>query len=155
MRKVYYSFHYERDLWRVNQVRNIGIIKDVAPNALIGHAEWERITKKGDKVVREWIEGQLARAGVTAVLIGAETYSRPWVLYEIKRSCELKKGLVGIRIHGLTNMKQETDDAGPNPLDLVFYQEGTGASEVSKAMSEKYKTYDYVMNHGAKTCRHG
>ena len=145
---VYHRFHYQRDFWRVNQVRNIGMTMGVEPNPLITHADWARIKKKGDKAVREWIEGQLVRAGVTAVLIGAETYSRPWVLYEIQRSNELKKGLVGIRIHGLTNMKQETDHAGPNPLDMVSLNESVCASEVRNTLSDRYKTYDYVMGDG-------
>ena len=62
---VYHRFHYQRDFWRVNQVRNIGMTMGVEPNPLITHADWARIKKKGDKAVREWIEGQLVRESGT------------------------------------------------------------------------------------------
>ena len=29
-RRVFFSFHYDRDIWRVNQIRNIGEIVGVA-----------------------------------------------------------------------------------------------------------------------------
>lgn len=40
MRKVFFSFHYDLDSWRVNQVRNMGIVEGqriCEPN------EWEKI----------------------------------------------------------------------------------------------------------------
>lgn len=44
MRKVFYSFHYEKDVFRVQQVRNIGKLKGnppATPNT------WEEIKKEG------------------------------------------------------------------------------------------------------------
>lgn len=49
------------------------------------------------------------------VLIGAQTASRSWVQYEIQRAWELRKPLLGIRIHGLSSMGS-TDTEGPNPF---------------------------------------
>ena len=46
------------------------------------------------------------------VLIGAQTASRSWVQYEIQRAWELRKPLLGIRIHGLSSMGS-TDTEGP------------------------------------------
>jgi hypothetical protein len=53
---------------------------------------------------------------VTVVLIGAETGKRRWVKYEIKRSIELGKGLLGIDISKIRDPRGKTDTKGPNPL---------------------------------------
>lgn len=37
---VFYSFHYARDNWRVQQIMNIG---QVERNPLLSHQEWEQI----------------------------------------------------------------------------------------------------------------
>jgi hypothetical protein len=50
------------------------------------------------------------------VLIGQETASRPWVIYEIKKAWFDKKPLLGIRIHGLSSLGS-IDRAGANPFD--------------------------------------
>ena len=50
------------------------------------------------------------------VLVGAETASRRWVQYEIQRAWRQGLGLVGIRIHGLKDLKGRTSSRGPNPF---------------------------------------
>ena len=47
---------------------------------------------------------------------GAETGKRRWVKYEIKRSIELGKGLLGIDISKIRDPRGKTDTKGPNPL---------------------------------------
>jgi hypothetical protein len=149
MRRVFYSFHYDRDIWRVSQVRHSGRTKQIEPsNQIIDHAAWEAIKKKGDAAVRDWIESQFVGAGVTVVLIGAETCTRQWVYYEIRRSYELRKGIVGVRIHGLADQNRQTDQPGPNPLDYVSYKENIGLLKIDMKYSYKYKTYDYVLDDG-------
>ena len=51
-RKVFYSFHYDNDVFRVQQIRNMGIIdgnEPVTPN------NWEEIKRQGDISIRNWI----------------------------------------------------------------------------------------------------
>ncbi len=73
MRRVFCSFHYERDIWRVSQVRNHGKTRGMEPSKLIDHAAWEAIERRGDDAVRNWIEKELVGAGVSVILIGAKT----------------------------------------------------------------------------------
>ena len=47
-RKVFFSFHYQRDLWRVNVVRNSGVIDGVAAAGFHDASLWEETKKKGD-----------------------------------------------------------------------------------------------------------
>lgn len=118
-RKVFFSFHYQRDYWRVNQVRNSWVIRlgnDATP--FYDRAEWEKIKRQGS--VASWIEKQLSGSSVTVVLIGTETAQRRWVQHEIKRSIDLGKGLLGIYIHNLKDSSGNTGLKGANPLPLDY-----------------------------------
>jgi hypothetical protein len=115
-RQVFFSFHYDRDAWRVAQVRNCQVVSGYAKNPFYDKAQWEQIKKKGDTAIRNWIETQLNGSSVTVVLLGKETGARRWVKYEIARSQELGKGLIGVDISHIRNQRGETDERGPNPL---------------------------------------
>jgi hypothetical protein len=119
-RKVYFSFHFDRDSWRVAQVRNCNVVSGYEKNPFYDKADWEAIKQKGDTAVQRWIEEQLKGTSVTVVLIGKETASRRWVKYEIARSIELGKGLLGIDISKINNSLGETDETGVNPLSSAY-----------------------------------
>ncbi|MCM3762821.1 TIR domain-containing protein [Alkalihalobacillus oceani] len=141
-RKVFFSFHYERDAWRAGQVRNSNITQEI--KGYLDAAEWEEVKKKGDKSIKDWIAEQLKGTSVTVVLIGKETSNRKWVKYEIEES--LKKGnkLLGIYIHRLKNQKGEKDTRGDNPLDN-YYVEVDGKT---KKASNVFKTYFWDLDNG-------
>ena len=144
-RRVFFSFHYDRDIFRVSQVRNSWVVrgsKETQP--FLDKAEWESIKRTGDAAVKRWIDEQLNGTSVTVVLIGAETYKREWVLHEIKRSYELGKGILGIYIHNVKCLKTGTDIKGQNPLDYWTIQQNGQNVPFSKL----YKTYDWVGNNG-------
>jgi len=119
-RKVFFSFHYDRDAWRVAQVRNSNVISGYEKNPFYDKAGWESIKRQGDQAIKDWIEKQLNGTSVTVVLIGKETSTRPWVKYEIKRSIELGKGLMGIDISKIKNKEGNTDTTRENPLPLGY-----------------------------------
>lgn len=144
-RRVFFSFHYERDVWRANQVRNSWVTKpDREAAGFWDAAEWEKVKRQGDEAVKRWIDKQLEGTSVTVVLIGAETYTRKWVKYEIKQSCERGNGLLGVYIHKLKDKDGKTDTKGKNPFDL-FYIERNGEKVY---LSEIYPTYDWVDDDG-------
>src|SRR4051812_47121167 len=90
-RKVFFSFHYERDVRRVVQVRNSWVIRpEGKTQPFYDKAEFEEAKKRAGGI-EQWIEGQLKGTSVTVVLFGAETYERKWVQHEIKRSYELNR----------------------------------------------------------------
>jgi MTH538 TIR-like domain (DUF1863) len=49
--------------------------------------------------IRSEITKLLSRVSVTVVLIGTSTYTSDWVKWEITKSREMGKGLVGVRLH--------------------------------------------------------
>jgi hypothetical protein len=114
-RRVFFSFHYDRDIWRANQVRNSNVVAGADVAGFFDHSEYEEAEKKGKEAIQRMILRHLDRTSVTVVLIGTETAGRPWVKYEIEQSIARKNGLVGVYIHHLKNQKQETSSRGPKP----------------------------------------
>ena len=55
-RKVFFSFHYERDIWRTNVVRNSGIVEGTSAAGFHDASLWEEAKKKGDADVKKLIE---------------------------------------------------------------------------------------------------
>lgn len=130
-RRVFYSFHFDQDSCRTAEVRNMGVLEGNRPAS---DNDWETIKREGDTAIKEWIDDQLNGTTCTVVLIGRKTARRKWVKYEIERSWELKKGIVGIRIHKLQDMKRKKSMRGRNPF--------RGIRVNQKSLSKVVKTYD-------------
>ena len=97
-RRVFFSFHYKPDNWRVATVRNIGAIEGNKPAS---DNEWESITRGGESAIKKWISEQMRGRSCTVVLVGSETANRKWINYEIGKSCDDGLCVVGSHIHGL------------------------------------------------------
>ncbi|MFC3229161.1 TIR domain-containing protein [Marinibaculum pumilum] len=144
VRKVFFSFHYERDVRRVVQVRNSWVLRpDGDAQPFYDKAEFEEAKRRAGGI-EHWIEQQLSGTSVTVVLFGAQTYTREWVLHEIKRSYELKKGLLAIDIHNVKDPHNGPDYAGRNPLDM--WSINRAGRQVP--FSHLYATYDWVRDNG-------
>jgi hypothetical protein len=113
-RRVFYSFHYAADNVRASQVRNMGVIDGNSPAT---DNDWETIKRGGEKAIQNWIDGQLNGCSCTVVLIGAETAGRKWVKYEIEKSWNDGKGVLGIYIHNLKDFNGNQTRQGRNPFD--------------------------------------
>lgn len=143
-RRVFFCFHFERDVRRIAQVRNSWVVraKGEAP-PFYDAASFEEAKKRAGGI-EKWIEEQLNGTSVTVVLFGAKTYDREWVRHEIKRSYELKKGLLAIDIHKINDPQLGTDVQGKNPLDY-WHIERHGEKT---PFSSLYRSYDWVDNDG-------
>ncbi|KAA0894257.1 TIR domain-containing protein [Oryzomonas rubra] len=128
-RNVFFSFHYQRDIWRVNQIRNIPNITGVAAAGFKDASLWEEARKKDDAVIKKMIDKALENTSVTVVFIGEKTAGRKFINYEIEQSIARGNGIVGIQIHHLKNDKEETDKPGSIP---------------AKITAGGYKSYKYV-----------
>ena len=143
VRKVFFSFHYDRDIWRVNVVRNSWVTKpDREAAGFIDAAEFEEIKKEGDLAIKRWINRQLKGTSVTCVLIGAKTYSRRWVRYEIIKSFDKGNGLLGIYIHKIKDRNGSTDDEGKNPFEYVgVYIDKNGKAKYCERKNGKWNVF--------------
>lgn len=112
-KSVFYSFHYDHDVHRIQLVRNIGALE---AQPILNPQEWEKVQRAGKQAIKDWIHTEMAYKKAVVVLIGKHTASRPWVLYEIEKAWADKKPLLGIRIHGLSSLGA-VDSQGANPFD--------------------------------------
>lgn len=117
-RRTFFSFHYQRDVWRVNQIRNIPKVTRCAAAGFQDASLWEEAKKKGDAEIKNMIDKALENTSVTVICIGSKTAGRKYINYEIDQSLERGNGLVGIQIHHLKNDKQETDSVGTIPTKI-------------------------------------
>jgi hypothetical protein len=95
-----------------------------------------------DALKRFLIDG-LYNTSVTCVLVGEETYLRPWVRFELVRSFYRGNGVVAINIAGLTHFGNKTIQ-GPNPLNhLAFTVAGDNVSWKER-FGETWSAYSEV-----------
>jgi hypothetical protein len=120
---VFFSFHYDKDVFRMHMVKNMGVIEGEEP---ISVPDWETLRRKGDAAVENWIDDHMKYKQAVVVLIGEETASRPWVQYEIKKAWNEKRPLVGIYVHNLKSMGLGVSRKGPNPFSHFTFTNGTG-----------------------------
>lgn len=121
-RRVFFSFKYKDDVSRAMVVRNSWVTQDRKAVGFVDKAEFEKIKKKGDQAIRDWIDGQLEGTSVTVVLVGARTCSSRWVKYEIDQSIERGNGLLGIDISKIKDLNEETSErCGKIPTGYSFY----------------------------------
>lgn len=141
-RRVFFSFHYQNDIWRVNQIRNAHIVDGTAAAGFQDASMWEEAKRKGDDAVKAMINRGLEGTTVTAVLIGSETANRKYVKYEIDRSIERGNGLLGIYIHNIKDRNGYTSVQGENPFDRLTWNQN------NQKLSLTYRTYDWIHNDG-------
>jgi len=110
-----------------SQVRNIGKVEGNSPAS---DNDWEEVTKDGDDAIQKWVDDQLKGRGCTVVLIGNKTAGRKWIDYEIEKSWNDKKGILGVHIHNLKNSEGNQGTKGANPFSN-FTKSWVGESKVA------------------------
>ncbi|MBX2925420.1 MAG: TIR domain-containing protein [Chitinophagaceae bacterium] len=126
-RQIFYSFHYDNDVFRVQQIRNIGALEENKP---VSVNDWETVKRGGETSIKKWIDENLKYKSCLVVLIGSETANRKWIKYEIEKAWNDGKGILGIYIHNINCMKNGTCSQGLNPFDYVYSQYGTKLSSL-------------------------
>jgi sugar-specific transcriptional regulator TrmB len=128
-RRTFFSFHYQRDIWRINQIRNIPNITGCSAAGFQDASLWEEAKKKGDAAIKKLIDDGLENTSVTVVCIGAKTAGRKYINYEIEQSIKRGNGIVGIQINEIKDSNGNTDPVGTTP---------------AKITAGGYKVYKYV-----------
>ena len=145
-RRVFQSFHYQRDSARVQQVKNMGVVEG---QTLLSSNAWEEVKSRGDARIKSWIDQEMSGKSCVVVLIGRQTARRKWVEYEITTGWGARKGLVGVYIHNLKNLLGIQDTKGANPFDAFTLCDGRKQlSSVAKAYNPPYSdstsVYAYI-----------
>ncbi len=144
-RKVFYSFHFKSDHWRASQVRNMGIIEGDVP---VSDNDWEEIKRGGDDSIKRWIDEQLNSKSCAVVLIGTNTAGRKWIKYEIEKSWNDGKGVVGIHVHNLKDTDSNQSTKGLNPFDdFTMKRDDKKLSSIVKSYDPPYSVSKNVYEH--------
>lgn len=117
-KRVYFAFHYQDVIdFRANVVRNHNLIGGAQKAGYFDASIWEEARRTSNLALKRLINSELENTTVTAVLIGSQTYARPWVRYEIFKSIERGNSVIGIHINNIVGKDQKTKTLGPNAFD--------------------------------------
>lgn len=119
-RRVFFSFHYQNDINRVNVVRQSWRFRpedQTQPADWFDHSLWESTKKTGEAALKRLINEGMNNTSVTCVLAGTETWGRPWVRYEIAYALSRGNGLFGAYIDGVQCMQKGMCERGNNPYE--------------------------------------
>ncbi|OCK61219.1 TIR domain-containing protein [Bradyrhizobium sp. LMTR 3] len=135
--RVFFSFDFDRDLQTARQVRDAWELHGKGESLpLYDAVEFEEATQRAGGI-NNWIDDQLRECSVVAVLVGYETYKKPWILYGIRKSAELNLGILAIDVHKVRDPHAGTDIShGLCPLDFL------------RLSMTKYRRYDWMRHEG-------
>ena len=149
-RRVFFSFHYQNDIWRVNQVRQSWRYQHENQREAEGFYDasiWESSRRTGPDSLKNLIREGVKNTSVTCVLVGAETFSRRWVRYEIARSVIKGNGLLAVQIHRMGDRFGYASSEGPNPLDYIGVYYANGGVRLAEYKNGKWVSYnDYTQS---------
>jgi hypothetical protein len=147
-KRVFFSFHYQDVIdFRANVVRQHWVTKPDRESAGFFDASiWESAKTTGPVAVKRLVNAALDGTSVTAVLIGSQTYERPWVRYEVMKSFRRGSSLVGVHINSITGKDKKTKLRGPNPLLYlgVTYSESGLTATLWEKRDEKWVHYTQI-----------
>lgn len=156
-KRVFFSFHYQDVIdFRANAVRNHWTTKpDREEAGYFDASVWEESRLKGDSALMEMIDDALDNTSNTCVLVGTETYKRPWVRYEILRSFKRGNHLLAVHINSVNGKDKKTKDLGRNPFEFVrvrYSADGLKATLVEWSGTEwvKYNKVDGSADYAVK-----
>jgi hypothetical protein len=148
-RQVFYSFHYDNDVFRVQQIRNIGALEENKP---VSANDWETVKKGGENAIEKWIDDNMKYRSCIVVLVGYETSKRKWVNYEIRKAWDEGKAVVGIFIDDLVDPRYSSQSPlfgksfkGANPFDNIGLTNGNLLSSKVKCHTPpSTDTYKFI-----------
>ncbi len=131
--KVFFSYDYNKDARRVEEIRTMGLVRDNKP---VSKEDWDEICRQGDFAIKKWIDDSMSDRECIIVFIGEDTEKRKWVRYEIEKAWNEGKGLLGIYIHNIEDPITGKGIKGKNPF-LKFKMNRDG-----KKLRSVIKCYD-------------
>ena len=156
-KRVFFSFHYQDVIdFRANVVRNHWMTKPDRENAGFFDASiWESAKKEGSIALKRLINKGLNNTSNTCVLIGSETYLRPWVRYEILRSVKKGNNIFGVHINSIKCKNGNTKLKGKNPFDyLGVYAKDKSSYHLVELKNGKWIYYKNIDNNSKVSINH-
>ena len=147
-KRVFFTFHYQDVIdFRANVVRQHWLTQPDRESAGFFDASvWESAKRTGPVAVKRLVNSALEGTSVTCVLIGSETYMRPWVRYEILKSFRKGNALLAVHINTIKGKDQKTKTKGPNPLLFVgvTFSESGDTATLWEKINGQWKEYSEI-----------
>lgn len=144
-RKVFFSYDYNKDASKVEEIRALGLVNDNKP---VSKEKWNEICSMGDEAIKKWIDDSMSEKDCIVVFIGEDTAKKKWVIYEIEKAWNEKKGLLGIYIH---NMEENPSKRvkGENPFEkFKMNRDGKQLRSVIKCYDpDSNDAYSCILEH--------
>jgi len=146
-RRTFFSFHYQRDVWRAWNVRNCWVVRDEkVSQGFFDSSVFEKAKKESDDALKSFLRAGLENTSVTCILTGTHTWQRRWVRYEIARSVVKGNGLLTIDIDGVENKDQQISNKGADPLaQMGVYKTDSGIYLAEWQGGKWVKYEDYTL----------
>jgi hypothetical protein len=122
-RHTFFTFHYNNDVMRAQVIKNAWVTQNRVDSGFFDKSAFERAKIENPDNLRRFLTGKLDGTSVTCACVGAQTFARPWVRYEILRSVQLGKGLLGVRLDRVKCAQQVRqgfsgyEKSGASPFD--------------------------------------
>lgn len=157
-KRVFFSFHYQDVVdFRANVVRQHWMTKPDREDAGYFDASvWESARRQGEASLKRLINGALENTSNTCVLIGSETWARPWVRYELLKSFRRGNHLLGVHINGIRSKSGDVKPQGPNPLEFVgvtFSSDGRTATLWERGEGNSWIKFDKIDGSADYSCQ--
>lgn len=147
-KKVFFSFHYQDVIdFRANVVRNHWLTKPDRDSAgFFDSSIWEEAKKTGEVSLKRLINKGITGTSTTCVLIGSDTYLRPWVRYEILKSVKKGNHIFGVHINSIKGKNSLTKSQGKNPFDYLAlkYSESGVSLTLMEWKNGRWTNYDKI-----------
>lgn len=143
-RRTFFSFHYKPDVNRAQVVRKSWVTQPDRESAgFFDSSVFERKQRTSDDALKSFLIEGLKGTSVTCALVGAETYLRPWVRFEIIRSFYRGNGLLAIKVSKVSSFGSTTAQ-GPNPFDYLAFSISNGRVSWKESSGGRWRTYEDV-----------
>ncbi|MCX0340187.1 TIR domain-containing protein [Acinetobacter radioresistens] len=166
-KNVFFSFHYQDVIdFRANVVRQHWVTKpDQKEAGFIDKSIWKEAKKISILALKRLINNEIIGTSNTCVLVGTNTYQRPWVRYEIFKSIHKGNHLFAVHINGIKGKDGQTKNLGKNPFDcngVRFNEDGSQYAFITRTDtdskwyyweeidSKKYHINNYFKKEDAK-----
>ena len=114
-RKIFPSYHWESDVFYVNQIVNLPVVVGKEEMGFIKGVPNEE-AKKSDAAIMRWIEENMRQCSCLVLFIGEQTYRSYWVMRELQLALQLRKAMLSIYLTGMRGPHgkiQERDGIDP------------------------------------------
>lgn len=151
-RKCYISFDAAHDMWRVQQVRNMGRFET---QPLLDREAWEQVQRGGDKAINAWMDDNMRGKECLIVLVGAQTADRKWVRYEIERAWSTGLGVLAIHVHNLKDRDGRYSKKGASPFDVHLIEGyAVDARTYDPPFTDSVAVYEYIRDNVGQWISH-